>query len=100
MDLKPIKKIKTKKAQCGPDSIFETEPTIEDVLCRETSETLEEFEARRILTLKLVSIPDYAINPMSAVVIASMIIKKARLGLEYDSNVEKSLTYLMELLSR
>lgn len=100
MDLKQTKKTKAKKAQSVLDPIQEAEPTIEDVLCRETSETLEEFEARRILTLKLASIPDYTINPITAVVIGSMMMKKARLGLEYDSNIEKSLAYLMELLSR
>ena len=75
-----------------------TTPTVEDVLCRETCETLGEFEARKILTTKLLSLPEYKINPMSAVVIASMMIKKAKFGLVYDDNVEQTITFLTEQL--
>jgi hypothetical protein len=92
MDLKLLKNLNPKKV--------EPEPTIEDVICREGWETLQEFEARKILTLKLASIQDYKINNMSAVVIASMMMKKAKLGLEYDENIERSITYLMDLLKR
>ena len=100
MDLKPIKKTVAKKIVGNLSPITEAEPTIEDIICRETWESLQEFQARKILTLKLEAIPDYKINNMTAVVIASMMMKKAKLGLEYDENVEKSITYLMELLGR
>jgi len=100
MDLKLIKKIKDKKINPKIASVVDVEPTIEDIMCRETWETLVEFQSRKILTSKLVSIPDYVINNMSAVVIASMMMKKAKLGLEYDENVEKSITYIISLLSR
>ena len=93
MDLKPVKRQKLKKSPV-------VEPTLEDVLRRESWETLQEFQARKILTTKLAEIPDFKINTMSSVVIASMMMKKCKFGLEYDENAEKTIDYLIKLLGR
>lgn len=71
---------------------------IADVLCRESCENDTEFEARRILTLKVAALPDPEINPMTAVVLASMMVKKAKFGLFYDEQVEKTLARIISQL--
>ena len=73
---------------------------INDILKQDVDETAEDFEARRRLTLQLANIPDYPLNPVSAVTIGQMMMKKARLGLAYDQDMEAALSYLTELLRR
>jgi len=73
---------------------------IEDMLHRDSDETFEDYQSRKVLTLKLASIPDYTLNNATAVTIASMMMKKAKLGLVYDANVEKAIYYLLGLLHR
>lgn len=63
-------------------------------------ETPEDFESRKRLTVRLATIPDYALNNVTAATAASMLMKKAKLGLTYDANVESALSYLTGLLQR
>lgn len=73
---------------------------INDLLKKEADETPEEFEARRRITLQLASIPDYKLNNTAAVVAGLMLMKKSKLGITYDADVESALTYLTSLLQR
>jgi hypothetical protein len=73
---------------------------IEDLLKKEADESPEDFEARKILTLKLAAIEDYKLNNVTAVTVAHMMMKKSRLGLAYDTGVESALSYLSDLLMR
>lgn len=73
---------------------------INDILQKEADETLEDFEARRILTLKLVSIPDYKLNNSTAVIAGLIMMKKSKLGITYDNDVESAIGYLTALLAR
>jgi hypothetical protein len=75
-------------------------PNVNDLLKQETDETAEDFEARSRLTLKLVAIPDYKLNNVTAVTAAHMMMKKSKLGLTYDPEVESALAYLTGLLQR
>jgi hypothetical protein len=78
----------------------QVQPDINDLLKKETDETPEDFEARRVLTLKLASIPDYKLNNATAVTAALIMMKKAKLGVTYDPDVEAAIAYLTELLKR
>jgi hypothetical protein len=73
---------------------------INELLQKETDETPEDFEARRRLTLQLASIQDYKLNNVSAVTAGLMMMKKAKLGLTYEQDVEAALSYLTSLLQR
>ena len=73
---------------------------INDLLQKETDETAEDFEARRRLTLKLASIPDYKLSNVAAVTAGFIMMKKAKLGLTYDPDVEAAISYLTALLQR
>ena len=73
---------------------------INDLLKKETDETTEDFEARRRLTLQLASIPDYKLNNVAAVTAGLIMMKKSKLGVSYDPDVEAAITYLTALLNR
>ena len=73
---------------------------INDLLQKEADETPEDFEARRRLTLQLASIPDYKLNNSTAVTAGLIMMKKAKLGLTYDPDVEAAVSYLTSLLQR
>lgn len=73
---------------------------INDMLQKETDETPEDFEARRRLTLQLASIPDYKLNNATAVTSGLIMMKKAKLGVSYDPDVEAAISYLTSLLQR
>lgn len=73
---------------------------INDYVRKEADETPEDFEARRRITLKLSSIPDYKLNNTTAVVAGSIMMRKAKLGLTYDPDVEAAISYLTALLQR
>jgi hypothetical protein len=78
----------------------QTPADIESMLQKEADESPEDFEARRRLTLRLVSIPDYKLNNSTAVVSGLIMMKKSRLGITYDPDVEGAITYLTSLLQR
>jgi hypothetical protein len=73
---------------------------VEDLLIKESDETSEDFEARKQLTMKLASIPDYKLNNATAATVAHMMMKKTKLGVTYDHDIESALTYLTGLLQR
>lgn len=73
---------------------------IENLIQKEEDESPEDFEARRRLTLKLASIPDYKLNNSTAVVAGHLMMKKSKLGVTYDPDVEGAVTYLASLLQR
>jgi hypothetical protein len=50
------------------------------------------------LTLRLASVPDFQINNSAAVTAGHMIMKKTKLGVKYDENIESVLNYLIELM--
>ena len=70
------------------------------LIVKEGDETPEDFEARRRLTLRLVAIPDYKLNNVTAVVAALIMMRKSKLGITYDIDVENAIAYLMNLLQR
>lgn len=73
---------------------------INDLVQNEADEIPEDFEARRRLTLKLASIPDYKLNNTTAVTAGHLLMKKSKLGVNYDPDVEAALAYLTALLQR
>jgi hypothetical protein len=73
---------------------------INDILKQNVDETVEDFEARRRLTLQLSVIHDFPLNPVSAVTIGQMLMKKAKLGMTYDADMEAALAYFTGLLQR
>jgi hypothetical protein len=75
-------------------------PDINDILKREENETENDFEIRRRLTLKLASSPHFKINNSTAVVVATMMTNKAKLGLVYEENVEAVLDELKKALQQ
>ena len=73
---------------------------INDILHKEENEIEEDYEARRRLTIKLASIPDYKLNNEAAVVIGNIMMKKVKLGTSYDADIENAINYLIRLLQR
>jgi len=73
---------------------------INDMLQREADETLDDFEARRRLTIKLASIPDYKLSNTAAVTAGFIMMKKSKLGITYDPDIESAIAYLTALLQR
>jgi len=73
---------------------------INDLLQKEADESDADFEARRRLTLLLVSIPDYHLNNATAVTAGHLMMKKSKLGVTYDPDVESAIAYLAALLQR
>ena len=73
---------------------------INDLLKQDVDESSDDFEARRRLTLQLAVIPDYSLNPVAATTIGQMMMKKARQGITYDTDMENALTYITALLQR
>lgn len=71
---------------------------LDDILRIETGESNEDFAKRKDLTHKLANIKDFKVNNMTAMVAASMLIKKTKLGVTYDANIENALSYLLSLL--
>ena len=73
---------------------------INDMIQKESDESDEDFEARRRLTLRLSSIPDYQLNNATAVTAGHIMMKKSKLGLTYDPDVESAVAVLVALLQR
>jgi len=73
---------------------------INDLLQKEADESEADFEARRRLTLLLAGIPDYKLNNATAVTAGHLMMKKSKLGVTYDPDVESAIAYLAALLQR
>lgn len=71
---------------------------INDLLHVEASESDEDFEARRRLTLRLATIPNYPINNSTAVTLGHMMMKKSRLGIMFDTDIESSINQVLKLV--
>ena len=79
---------------------FQISPDINDLLQKEQDEDDDDFETRKSLTLQLASIPDYKINNATAVTAAHMMMKKSKLGIGYDPDMENAIAVLVTLLQR
>ena len=73
---------------------------LSDLLVATAQERPETYEARRRLTERIATIPDYPLNPVTAVTVGHMLMAKSTLNVEYDRDVESSLTQIMALLER
>jgi len=71
---------------------------VNDLLYQEVSESATFFEARRRITMELLSIRNFIINNMTAVVAGHIIMTKYRLGVTYDEPIETAITELLKLL--
>ncbi len=72
---------------------------IHDIIIQDEYETVEEFMARQNITLKIATIEEYELNPVSAVVIGRMIMNKIKLGVTYDAHVEQLIEKLLTLIN-
>lgn len=73
-------------------------PDINDLLHKEASESDEDFEARRRLTLRLAAIENYHLNNATAVVLGHMMMRKSRLGIKYDTDIEAGINQVLKLV--
>lgn len=71
---------------------------INDILSKESDETPMDFERRKRLTMTLSTIPQFRINNTTAVTAGLMLMKKSRLGITYDVEIEAALDYLLSLV--
>lgn len=81
-------------------AIGTTAVDVKDMLQKEADESDEDFTSRSTLTIQLASIPDYKINTAAAVTAGHLMMKKSRLGVKYDDDIEVALSYLIGLLQR
>ena len=72
------------------------QPEINQLLLKEIDETLDDFEARKQLTYKILSV--ITLNNVTAVTVGFMMMKQAKLGLKYDSEIEEAIIYIRNLL--
>ena len=77
---------------------LQVDANIEDILQKESDETDADFEARTHLTLKLSSLETFKLNNTTTVTLGFIMMKKAKLGLTYDPDIEKAVNYVMALL--
>ena len=71
---------------------------INDIITQDEYESDAEFLARKKITLKLATLEEYELNPMSAVVTGRLIINRAKLGVTYEPHVEELLDKLTSYL--
>jgi hypothetical protein len=79
---------------------LQTSPDINNLMQKEADESDDEFEARRRLTLRLteIMIGGNKINNAAAVVIGFIMMKKSKLGVEYDPEIEATLRSIVKAL--
>jgi hypothetical protein len=73
-------------------------PDINDLLHKEADESEDDFEARRRLTLRLANIENYKLNNSTAVVLGHMMMRKSRLGIKYDTDIEAGINQVLKLV--
>lgn len=71
---------------------------INDIITQDEYESDAEFLVRRRITLKLASLEEYEMNPMSAVIVCRLMVNKVKLGVTYEPHVEELLEKLMTYL--
>lgn len=67
---------------------------INDLIVQDQYEATDLFLVRKAITLKIATLDDYPMNPMSAIVTGRLLCNKVKLGLTYDEHVEELLTAL------
>lgn len=72
--------------------------TLDDLLRQESSESVEDFAARKVLTQKLVGLPSLGLNNSAAVVLGQMLYKKTKYGVTYSPEVEVVLSHVLAQL--
>ena len=68
---------------------------IEDYLEIEYSEIESDFEKRKAITLKIYSIKNLTINPMTSIVLGHMISKKIKYGISYSEEIETIISTIL-----
>lgn len=71
---------------------------VNDILFIEPDETETEFQARSTLTHKILDVAELEFSNLAAVVVAFMMMKKAKLGVTYDNVLESLLKRVRSLL--
>ena len=71
---------------------------IDDLLQKESQESLKDFNIRKEITLKINNIKDPKIKNSTCVVIGLMITKKLRFGIKYEENIENLIKYILDVL--
>jgi hypothetical protein len=74
--------------------------SIDDLLTKDADESADAFEARRRLTVRLATLPDYKLGPVTAITVGRMLVNRANLGTTYTPDAETALNYLVALLER
>ena len=70
-------------------------PDINDLLQKESDESPEDFDSRKQLTLRLASLTEISLNNTTAVQVGFLVMKKTKLGVLYDRDVEQAISYLL-----
>jgi hypothetical protein len=68
--------------------------SLDDILIKEPDESDGDFEARRVLTMKISNITEFQMNNVASVVVAHLFMKKARIGVSYDDETEAALNFV------
>jgi hypothetical protein len=69
---------------------------VADLLRQEASESDEDFQARKQITLKLTTLSKIQMNAVTLLNVGSMIHKKMKLGLTYEPKIEEAINHLMK----
>lgn len=71
---------------------------IDDILINEEGESFDDFIVRRDLTKKIANIPNFKLNNYTALVMASMMMKKMIQGISYTPEIEDAIDYISSLV--
>lgn len=80
------------------NSINYQRESIDDLLQKESQESLKDFNIRKEITLKINNIKEPKIKNSTCVVIGLMITKKLRFGIKYEDNIENLIKYILDVL--
>lgn len=83
----------------NPPRESKSHKAINDVIQREVTETIEEFEARRRLAIMILSVEKpFEVTTLTALVISGMIMQKLKLGTTYPREEETIIAYFINEL--
>jgi len=71
---------------------------IYDLFCKESQESIKDFNIRKDITLKIYNIENPKIKNSTCIVIGLMIAKKLRFGIKYEDNVEILIKDILDIL--
>ena len=77
--------------------IVKIKSDIVDIIEQEENENLSDFTTRKTLTIKIASLDHLKINNSSALVCASMLMRKSKYNITYPDDVEAALSYILAL---